>query len=140
DVGPCHGHLLIPLDNDSSKAKPGWIVDGQQRAAAIRDARLGAFPVFITGFITDSVAEQKEQFILVNSTKPLPKGLIYELLPTTQMKLPLLLEKRRFPAHLTNRLNYDPDSPFKGKIRTATNGDGVVQDNSVLKMLENSLS
>jgi DGQHR domain-containing protein len=135
------GILSIPIEDGVADCdKPGWIVDGQQRMAAIREASVDAFPICITGFIARDEQEQKEQFILVNSTKPLPKGLIYELLPTTQMKLPLMLEKRRFPAHLTNRLNYDPDSPFKGKIRTATNGDGVVQDNSVLKMLENSLS
>jgi DGQHR domain-containing protein len=135
------GILSIPIEDGVADCdKPGWIVDGQQRMAAIREASVNAFPICITGFIARDEQEQKEQFILVNSTKPLPKGLIYELLPTTQMKLPLMLEKRRFPAHLTNRLNYDPDSPFKGKIRTATNGDGVVQDNSVLKMLENSLS
>ncbi len=142
DSGYCRpGTLSIPVEDDiPDYEKPGWIVDGQQRMAAIREASVGAFPICITGFIAKDEQEQKEQFILVNSTKPLPKGLIYELLPTTQMKLPLLLEKRRFPAHLTNRLNYDPDSPFRGKIRTATNGEGVVQDNSVLKMLENSLS
>jgi DGQHR domain-containing protein len=135
------GTLSIPVeDGTPDYGKPGWIVDGQQRMAAIREASVDTFPIYITGFIAKDEQEQKEQFILVNSTKPLPKGLIYELLPTTQMKLPLQLEKRRFPAHLTNRLNYDPDSPFKGKIRTATNGEGVVQDNSVLKMLENSLS
>ena len=135
------GYLIIPVEEGvPDYDKPGWIVDGQQRMAAIREAAVESFPICITGFIAKDEQEQKEQFILVNSTKPLPKGLIYELLPTTQMTLPSLLQKRRFPAHLTNRLNYDPDSPFKGKIRTATNGNGVVQDNSVLKMLENSLS
>jgi DGQHR domain-containing protein len=135
------GTLIVPVDeNARDYEKPGWIVDGQQRMAAIREATIQSFPICITAFLADDEQEQKEQFILVNSTKPLPKGLIYELLPTTQMTLPTLLQKRRFPAHLTNRLNYDSDSPFKGKIRTATNGDGVVQDNSVLKMLENSLS
>jgi DGQHR domain-containing protein len=135
------GTLIVPVEDGTPDCeKPGWIVDGQQRMAAIRDAAISAFPICVTAFLADGEQEQKEQFILVNSTKPLPKGLIYELLPTTQMTLPSLLQRRRFPAYLTNRLNYDPDSPFKGKIRTATNGDGVVQDNSVLKMLENSLS
>jgi DGQHR domain-containing protein len=135
------GTLIIPIEDGAADyEKPGWIVDGQQRMAAIREASVDAFPICITGFIAKDEQEQKEQFILVNSTKPLPKGLIYELLPTTQMTLPSFLEKRRFPAHLTNRLNYDADSPFRGRIRTATNGNGAVQDNSVLKMLENSLS
>lgn len=135
------GVLVVPVNEGvADHEKPGWIVDGQQRMAAIREASVQSFPICITAFIAKGEKEQKEQFILVNSTKPLPKGLIYELLPTTQITLPTLLQKRRFPAHLANRLNYDPDSPFKGKIRTATNGDGVVRDNSVLKMLENSLS
>ncbi len=135
------GVLVVPVhEGMPDYEKPGWIVDGQQRMAAIREASIHSFPICITAFIAKDEMEQKEQFILVNSTKPLPKGLIYELLPTTQMALPTMLQKRRFPAQLANRLNYDPDSPFKGKIRTATNGDGVVQDNSVLKMLENSLS
>jgi DGQHR domain-containing protein len=135
------GAIIIPIDSDLlDEAKPGWIVDGQQRLAAIREASIEHFPICVTAFIAKDDQEQKEQFILVNSTKPLPKGLIYELLPTTQMTLPTLLQRRRFPAQLANRLNYDPDSPFKGKIRTPTNAAGVVQDNSVLKMIENSLS
>ena len=101
-----HGHLVIPVPLGESESKPGWIVDGQQRAAAIRDARVGNFPVFVTGFITDSIAVQREQFILVNSTKPLPKGLIYELLPGTDVQLSSHLQKRRFPAYLMERLNY----------------------------------
>jgi DGQHR domain-containing protein len=135
------GTILIPVDSGLlDQEKPGWIVDGQQRMAAIREASIQNFPICVTAFIAKDDQEQKEQFILVNSTKPLPKGLIYELLPTTQMTLPSLLQRRRFPAQLSNRLNYDPGSPFKGKIRTPTNATGVVQDNSVLKMIENSLS
>ena len=78
------GTLVIPLDEEE---RPGWIVDGQQRAAAIRDARVERFPIFVNAFITEEVAEQRAQFILVNSTKPLPKGLIHELLPATEAPL-----------------------------------------------------
>lgn len=174
DKGPAHGHLIIPTDADTDGAKAGWIVDGQQRAAAIRDARLDEFPVFVTGFITDSVAEQREQFILVNSTKPLPKGLIYELLPATDVQLSSHLQRRRFPAYLLSRLNYDSRSPLHLAIQTPTNPfldlkvrsrrgfqtmpqpkadkgtltdpkagaaklQGFIKDNSILRMLENSL-
>ena len=122
-------------DSDEGQLKkPGLIVDGQQRAAAIREARIDSFPICATAFIANDDREQREQFILVNSTKPLPKGLIYELLPTTEMKLPTLLQKRRFPAQLLARLNSDGESPLKGKIRTPTTPSGVVQDNSMLKM------
>lgn len=174
DKHPIHGYLVIPTDADATGAKAGWIVDGQQRAAAIRDARLDSFPVFVTGFITDSVAEQREQFILVNSTKPLPKGLIYELLPATNVQLATYLQRRRFPAYLLDRLNYDSRSPLHLAIQTPTNPfldmkvrsrrgfqttlqskpdiassadrktsepklQGFIKDNSILRMLENSL-
>jgi DGQHR domain-containing protein len=135
------GTLVIPVDPAlPEEERPGWVVDGQQRIAAIRDAAIDRFPVCVVAFITDDDQEQREQFILVNSTKPLPKGLIYELLPTTRAKLPSLLQHRRFPAHLLNRLNHDEGSPLRGLIRTPTVVEGLIKDNSVLKMLENSLS
>lgn len=137
------GTLVIPVDKNSKGAdKPGWIVDGQQRTAAIRDAQIKQFPMCAVGFVAKTDAEQREQFILVNSTKPLPKGLIYELLPSTEAKLPTLLAKRKFPSLLLGRLNRDPGSPFEKMIRTPTNSspDAVVTDNSILKMVENSLT
>jgi DGQHR domain-containing protein len=135
------GLLIIPVQDGLDEAdRPGWVVDGQQRIAAIRSARIESFPICVVAFITDDDQEQREQFILVNSTKPLPKGLIYELLPLTTAKLPSLLNGRRFPALLLDRLNHDPDSPLRGLIRTPTVGTGLIKDNSVLKMIENSLS
>ena len=133
--------LQIPIDEDiPEEDKPGWIVDGQQRTAALRDARVDGFPVCVVGFVASGLEEQRQQFILVNATKPLPKGLIYELLPTTEGKLPLALQRRKHPAILLNRMNYDDDSPLRGMIRTPTNGTGVIADNSILKMTENSLT
>lgn len=135
------GHLVIPVDRSApTENRPGWIVDGQQRIAAIRDANVKSFPVCVTAFVTGDMHEQREQFILVNSTKPLSKGLIYELLPTTEARLPKALERRRFPAQLLDRLNRDHDSPLRGLISTPTNPGGRIKDNSVLRMLENSLS
>lgn len=135
------GTLVIPNDPEVAlENKPGFIVDGQQRIAAIRDAQIESFPVCVTAFITVDVREQTEQFILVNSTKPLPKGLIYELLPETEAKLPSLLQRRRFHAYLLNRLNHEEGSTLKGKIQTPTTPAGVIKDNSILKMLENSLN
>lgn len=135
------GSLTIPLVNlDSGDDPVGFVVDGQQRLAAIREAGISSFPVWVTAFVAETEAEQREQFILVNSTKPLPKAILYELLPATSAPLPSILERRRIPAKLLHQLNVDRQSPFCGKIRTATNSKGVVQDNSVLKMIENSLS
>jgi DGQHR domain-containing protein len=135
------GEIVIPVDEDQAdEEKPGWIVDGQQRSAAIRGARVESFPVFVTAFVTDSVAEQRSQFILVNSTKPLPKGLIHELLPVTPAgDLPIALLRRRYPALLLERLNFDENSPLKGMIRTPTTVGGTIKDNSILKMLTASI-
>ena len=135
------GILIIPVGDDlPDDGKPGWIVDGQQRSAAIRDARISSFPIVVTAFITDSDEDQRSQFILVNSAKPLPKGLIYELLPATSGALPVPLQARRFPAVLLTRLNGQVRSPLYRKIRTPTTPEGIVKDNSILKMLEHSLS
>jgi DGQHR domain-containing protein len=135
------GTLQLPVDRGlSDEAKPGFIVDGQQRLAAIRDSDLEAFPIFVIAFVARDIQEQTEQFILVNSTKPLPKGLIYELLPDTRVQLPTLLHRRRLPAFIAERLNHDPDSPLSGMIQTPTSPAGVIKDNSVLRFVENSLS
>lgn len=134
-----HGHMVIPLSEDDAD-KPGFVVDGQQRSAAIREARIDSFPMAVTAFVTDSPEEQRKQFILVNSTKPLPSGLIHELLPTTEGHLPRTLLRKRFPAALLQELNLAPGSPFENRIRTATNPDGIIKDNSVLRMIENSLT
>lgn len=131
------GELVVPLDED---VRPGWIVDGQQRSAAIRDAAVKQFPIFVSAFITEDLAEQRAQFILVNSTKPLPRGLIHELLPSTEAPLPVALYRKKIPALLLERLNLDQDSPLRGRIRTPTVPDGTIKDNSVLKMIESSIS
>lgn len=136
-----HGTITIPASEDTlDEDKPGWLVDGQQRSAAIRDARVGSFPICVTAFIAGSDEEQRSQFILVNSAKPLPKGLIYELLPGTVGTLPVQLQLREFPSRLLYRLNFQINSPLYRLIQTPTNPAGKIKDNSVLKMLENSLS
>ena len=133
------GTLVLPLTEHADE-KPGWVVDGQQRSAALRDAAVKRFPVPVVAFITDDLAEQRAQFILVNNTKPLPKGLIHELLPATDGALPLALMRRRYPAKLLEALNHTPGSPMEGAIRTPTMPGGRIKDNSVLKMLEGSIT
>src|SRR3954470_16344246 len=47
------GRLVVPVTEGAAElAKPGWIVDGQQRTAAIREADIESFPVYVTAFIT----------------------------------------------------------------------------------------
>jgi DGQHR domain-containing protein len=134
------GSIVIPASEPDSPNAPGWVVDGQQRVAALRDAQLANFPVPVVAFITDDLREQRAQFILVNNTKPLPKGLIHELLPDTEGHLPLALLRKRYPSKLLSLLNLLPDSPMVGAIKTPTMPDGRIRDNSVLKMIENSIT
>jgi DGQHR domain-containing protein len=133
------GFLTVPLSGNPEETV-GLLVDGQQRTAALRDAKVRQFPIFAVGFIAKDEAEQREQFLLVNSTKPLPKGLLYELLPSIDAPLPDALARKQFPSLLLDRLNNDEDSPFNGLISTPTSPGGVIKDNSILKMVENSLT
>lgn len=136
-----HGWIEIPLDDAlAPEDRPGWIVDGQQRSAAVREAKIEKFPMAVTAFITEDESEHREQFILVNSVKPLSKSLIYELLPSTDTLLPNQLARRRLSAMLLDRVNYDPNSPFFQRINMPTNPDGFIKDNSVMRMLDNSIS
>ena len=75
DVGySTPGTIVIPIDPAAPESdRPGWIVDGQQRTAAIRDARVESFPISVVAFVAQSDAEQRAQFILVNATKPLSR-------------------------------------------------------------------
>lgn len=137
------GELVIPVDSSlPEERKPAWLVDGQQRSAAIRDADLAEFGVAAVGFIALGEAEQRSQFILVNNTKPLPKGLIHELIPDTTGHLPPTYARKQLPAEVLARLNFgnrSDSAPFAGRIATPTMAEGYIKDNSVLKMIENSL-
>lgn len=135
------GVLRVPLARgDDPNERVGFIVDGQQRLAAIRSARVESFPVCVSAFITDDWGAQTEQFILVNSTKQLPKGLIYELLPATQAVLPGLYQRRRLQADLVQQLNQRQDSPLFEMIKTITNPKGIIQDNSLMRLIDQSLT
>jgi len=133
------GLLEIPVALDGED-KIGFVVDGQQRLAAIRQSERDNFPIFAVAFVAETDEEQREQFLLVNATKPLPRGLIHELLPGTTGHLPSRLQKRKLPAEIIGHLNHRPESPLEGVIRTATNPGGRIADNSMLKILEDSLS
>lgn len=138
------GELVIPVDEAlPENERPAWLVDGQQRSAAIRDSGLVEFPVAAVGFIAKGEEEQRSQFILVNNTKPLPKGLIHELLPDTKGHLPAAYARKRLPAEILTRLNFGTapmGEPFASRIATPTMAEGYIKDNSVLRMIENSLS
>jgi DGQHR domain-containing protein len=138
------GTIDIPIPR-SGQTKPAWIVDGQQRALALARAKWKDIPIPISAFVADDIDTQREQFLRVNSTKPLPRGLLSELLPQVSSVLPSNLAARRVPAALCELLNRDPDSPFKNLIRRSSYGGpqkraAVVSDTSLIQVLQESYS
>jgi DGQHR domain-containing protein len=134
-TGANTGRVMI----DISQGPPGWIVDGQQRFTALLDLPKKRFEVLISGFICTNLEELQRQFILVNNTRPLPKALVYELLPQVS-DLPPRLSNRSQAALLTEALNYRKGSSLRGLIRQQTNPKGVIRDTVLQRVIMNSLS
>jgi DGQHR domain-containing protein len=124
---------------DITHGAPGWIVDGQQRFSALSEIGRKGFEVPVSAFICKTEEELRRQFILINNTRPLPKGLIYELLPNVG-GLPGRYESRTEAARLIEILNYRNGSSLKGLIRGQTNPHGVISDTLLQRMLMYSLS
>lgn len=140
--GFASGGTLIIEYHES--VRPGWIVDGQQRALALADVDRTDLPVPVTAFITNSVEMQRDQFIRVNNTRPLPQGLVTELLPEVPLPISRKLAAKRLPSAICDQLQRHPDSPFQGLIKrpSATDDElahAVIKDTSIIRMLEESL-
>lgn len=134
--------LPVPAAGDQ---KPAWIVDGQQRALALSHCRRRELVIPISAFIADDVELQRDQFLRINNSKPLPRGLITELLPEVSAPLPTKLAAKRIPAELCDQLNRREESPFVGLIKrssmkAADKKKAVITDTSIIKMLQESLS
>ena len=136
------GTLEIPLPK-AGGPKPAWIVDGQQRALALAKCRRRNFPVPVKGFVADEVELQRDQLLRVNNTRPLPSGLITELLPEVGTNLPTRVAARKVPSAVCDWLARSPDSPFRGLVRRSSDGgrraSAVVTDTSLIKAIEESL-
>lgn len=125
------------LTIDVSDGAPGLVVDGQQRLTALSD--LGRdFQIFVSALVCRDEAELRRQFVLINNTRPLPKSLIYELLPTVD-DLPARLGKRSTAAEITARLNFENTS-LKGYIKQHTCPEGIIADTVMQKIIMESLS
>ena len=138
------GTLEIPFPREDGR-KPGWIVDGQQRAVALARSKRQEFPVPVNAFIADSVDVQRDQFLRVNNTRPLPRGLVTELLPKISTPLPPRLSLRQTPSALCDLLQRDENSPFRGLIRRPSASpegrrSAVITDTSIVQMLHESLA
>ena len=133
------GKGLCDLTIDLTNGPPGLVVDGQQRLSALGQLNDRPFEVFVSALICADESELRRQFVLVNNTRPLPKSLIYELLPTVE-GLPQRLSHRALAAELTARLNYDQESSLRGLIHQHTNPGGIINDTAVQRVIMNSLS
>lgn len=133
--GDCTGQATI----DVSGEPKGWIVDGQQRFSALIELPDKNFQVFVSAFLCSTEEELHKQFILINNTRPLPKSLIYELLPRVK-DLPDRLQSRSTSASLVEILNFSEGSCLKGMIRQQTNPTGIIVDTAIQKVIMNSLS
>ena len=136
------GELVIPsMRSLPDDEKPAWLVDGQQRSAAIRDADLAEFAVAAVGFIAhgedgaalavhpgeqhQAAAQGPDPRTAAGHRGAPPAGLRQEAVAGAGLDATQLRSHDR--------------QPFAGRIATPTMPDGYIKDNSVLKMIENSL-
>jgi DGQHR domain-containing protein len=99
----------------------------------------------IAAFLADTVDVQRDQFLRVNNIKPLPRGLVTELLPQISAPLPRRMAAKKIPSALVDVLNQRDDSPFRGLVRRASTPEegralAVITDTSLVKAIEESLN
>jgi DGQHR domain-containing protein len=136
------GTLEIPVPTKDGP-KPAWIVDGQQRVMALSKSKRPDLPVPVNAFVADEIALQRDQFLRVNNSRPLPRGLITELLPEVSTYLPPRMAARRISSSICDWLNQDDKSPFCRLIRRpsqtkAEQAKAVITDTSLIEVLEAS--
>ncbi len=130
---------VLQVEIDVTEGPPGLVVDGQQRLSALQPLQDRDFQIFVSAILCKSEEELRRQFILINNTRPLPKELIYELLPTVS-GLPHRLSNRSFAAAMTAKLNYDKESTLRGRIRQHTSPGGILSSNAIQRVIMNSRS
>ena len=109
------------------------------------ESRRQDLPVPINAFVSDSVEVQRDQFVRINNAKPLPRGLVTELLPEISSPLPSRLKLRQMPSLLCDLLNSEASSPFVSLIKRSSTAredrrTAVVTDTGVVNMLQESLT
>ena len=102
-----------------------------------------SLPIPVAAFVASEVEVQRDQFVRVNNTQPLPRGLVAELLPQLSGPVPRKLTAFQAPAVLCERLQRDGTSPFHGLVRLASSagrkrGTEVVAGTALLSMIHDS--
>ena len=130
---------VVAVEIDITDGPPGLIVDGQQRLSALAPLTEKSFEVFVSGILCKTEEELRRQFILINNTRPLPKELIYELLPGIS-ELPERMSSRSMASALTQRLNFDRKSSLYRQIHLHTNPEGKIANNAIQRVIMMSRS
>ncbi|WP_207002132.1 DGQHR domain-containing protein DpdB [Trinickia mobilis] len=133
------GDGVVDIEIKVDGGKPGFVVDGQQRLSALSGIAKPGFQVFVSALICKDYNELRQQFVLINNIRPLPKTLIYELLPNVG-GLPERFTARKFAARIVDRLNFTRGSALYGEIRQHTNPKGLLSDTAMQKLVMNSTS
>jgi DGQHR domain-containing protein len=134
-----HKNGLVDVVIETKDGPPGFVVDGQQRLTALSGLDKPGFQVFVSALVCKDYDELRQQFVFINSARPLPKTLIYELLPNVE-GLPERYTARRFAARVVERLNFNGSPALRGQIRQHTNPGGVISDTAMQKLVMNSAS
>lgn len=132
------GFVGIQIDVPQGQS-PGFVVDGQQRLSALAGIDKPGFQVFVSALICKDYNELRQQFVLINNTRPLPKTLIYELLPNVE-GLPERFTQRKFSARIVDMLNFTRGSSLFGEVRQHTNPTGMISDTAMQRLIMNSAS
>lgn len=133
------GTSIVEVTIEAQSKKPGFIVDGQQRLTALSGLDKPEFEVFVSALVCKDYNELRQQFVLINNTRPLPKTLIYELLPTVD-GLPERYTARKFAARVVTKLNFSSESVLRGEIYQHTNPTGKLSDTAMQRIILNSSS
>lgn len=132
-----HKDGCVDVSISMKNGPPGFVVDGQQRLTALSGLEKPGFQVFVSALVCKDYDELRQQFVFINSARPLPKTLIYELLPTVD-GLPERYTARRFAARVVERLNFQGSTALRAQIRQHTNPAGVISDTAMQKLVINS--
>jgi DGQHR domain-containing protein len=131
---------LVQVQIEVPKGQPpGFVVDGQQRLSALAGIDKPGFQVFVSALVCKDYNELRQQFVLINNTRPLPKTLIYELLPNVE-GLPERFTQRKFSARIVDMLNFTRGSSLHGQVRQHTNPTGMISDTAMQRLIMNSAS
>ena len=135
---------LAEVQIEVGNVPPGQIVDGQQRLTALHGLPEKDFQIFVTALVCEDEEDLRRQFILINNTRPLPRDLIYELLPSVS-GLPDRMSSRAFAADMATLLNYygrdmDNAQALCGEIKQHTNPRGSISSNAIQRVIMNSRS